>query len=135
MDLVSPNWTLVMTAITVTSYFVFALVGLWAARAFTTAGLSRLGLKKRLALALGFPVAEAVSPAVAATAIRRIRLRMACLLLTVVGYLVGYQCLARKTDEATAEWLNGIRSRHEQHRYTGVHRTSNAATDKDNERP
>ena len=102
MDLVSPNWTLVMTAITVTSYFVIALVGLWAARAFTTAGLSRLGLKKRLALALGFPVAEAVSPSVAATAIRRIRLRMACLLLTVVGYLVGYQCLARKPDEATA---------------------------------
>jgi hypothetical protein len=138
MDLVSPNWTLVMTAISIVACVGTALIALWAGKAFAAADLSRLRFMKRLALVLGFTVGEAVSPAISGTAIRRVRLRLACLLLTVVICLVGYQWLARKTDEATAEWLNGIRSRHEQHRYTHVHRTSkvrDAATDKDHERP
>lgn len=114
MSLHSPDWTLVMTVINVASFVAIALVARWAGKSLTAKGLSRMRVRKRMALAFGFPDTTGISSPSTRGEIGQMRLRIALSLLAVLSCLLGQLWIAKKTNEATAKWLSDLKSHHGQ---------------------
>jgi hypothetical protein len=116
MGLPPTHWIYILTAMRIASLFVLVLLAIRAGKAIAAARLPPLGRAKRLALALGLPIAKTLAPPIPRAAVRRIRFRLACVLLFFVGHWAGYDWLAHRANKSAAAWVDGIRARQQHER-------------------
>jgi hypothetical protein len=107
MTLRPEGWTILLFA---TNGIAFVLIGLlaWMARrAIVDPRLRGLSLLARLALTLG--ISRQKDSIAVRSAIGRVRIRLALLILIFGIYVVGNQWLRERTERAVGEWISPFR--------------------------
>ena len=105
MNLETPEiWPILRAIFGAAGCIAIGLVSLWARKALVADGMSTISVGKRLAAACGI-----ITSSLPSAAIRRLRLRLACVLLVLCGHVIGGWWFERRTDRAISEWLDSVR--------------------------